>query len=171
MDESEARFENFPKSSGAWAVSNGSFSAMTLFPTITSTTSTSVLFLRLSSTFWIVSVSVSSGKIITDFCGSMGGSSMGRMSIYTVDINCIFLNDQVLFKASETKYWNKISSFRLVCGDSKISDRVKLLKDQNYEAESPHQCQYVVVNGIKTKFRWFCSNMIILRVWNAIQQK
>ena len=32
------------------------------------------------------------------------------------------------------------------------SDRVKLLKDQKYEVEFPHQCQYVVVDGIKTKF-------------------
>ena len=32
------------------------------------------------------------------------------------------------------------------------SDRVKLQKDEKYQIEFPHQCQYVLVDGIKTKF-------------------
>ena len=32
------------------------------------------------------------------------------------------------------------------------SDRIKLQKDPKYEAKFPHQCQYVLVDGIKTKF-------------------
>jgi len=32
------------------------------------------------------------------------------------------------------------------------SDRVKLQKDVKYENEFPHQCQYVLVDGIRTKF-------------------
>lgn len=32
------------------------------------------------------------------------------------------------------------------------SDRVKIKKDEKYEAEFPNQCQLILVDGIKTKF-------------------